>query len=205
MRKVTTFYLVRHGETVWNKEHRLQGWLDSPLSEMGILHAQKLAEQLKDIPFAVAYSSTSDRAKETARYLAAGRTFAIHYEDDLREIFLGNWQGQTVEDILETNRFDYELYTNYPAQFVATHTESFGAVTERAMYTLKNIAKIYPHEHILVVSHAVTIKCIINAILGRGIDQLWSAPYIEGTSVTIVDRLEESWHMKVIGSTQHLQ
>lgn len=202
---MTTFYLVRHGETVWNKEHRLQGWLDSPLSEMGILHAQKLAEQLKDIPFAVAYSSTSDRAKETARYLAAGRTFAIHYEDDLREIFLGNWQGQTVEDILETNRFDYELYTNYPAQFVATHTESFGAVTERAMYTLKNIAKIYPHEHILVVSHAVTIKCIINAILGRGIDQLWSAPYIEGTSVTIVDRLEESWHMKVIGSTQHLQ
>lgn len=205
MRKVTTFYLVRHGETVWNKEHRLQGWLDSPLSEMGILHAQKLAEQLKDIPFAVAYSSTSDRAKETARYLTAGRTLAIHYEDDLREIFLGNWQGQTIEDIMETNRFDYELYKNYPAQFVATHTESFGAVTERAMYTLKNIAKIYPHEHILIVSHAVTIKCIINAILGRGIDQLWSAPYIEGTSVTIVDRLEESWHIKVIGSTQHLQ
>lgn len=202
---MTTFYLVRHGETVWNKEHRLQGWLDSPLSEMGILHAQKLAEQLKDIPFAVAYSSTSDRAKETAGYLTAGRTLAIHYEDDLREIFLGNWQGQTIEDIMETNRFDYELYKNYPAQFVATHTESFGAVTERAMYTLKNIAKIYPHEHILIVSHAVTIKCIINAILGRGIDQLWSAPYIEGTSVTIVDRLEESWHIKVIGSTQHLQ
>lgn len=205
MRKVTTFYIVRHGETVWNKEQRLQGWLDSPLSEMGILHAQKLAEHLIDIPFTVAYSSTSERARETARYLTAGRELAMHYEDDLREIFLGNWQGKTVEDIMATNRFDYELYTNYPAQFVATHTESFGAVTERAMYTLKNIAKIYPHEHILIVSHAVTIKCIINAILGRGIDQLWSAPYIEGTSVTIIDRLEESWHIEEIGSTQHLQ
>ncbi|MFJ7646766.1 histidine phosphatase family protein [Lysinibacillus sp. NPDC097279] len=202
---MTTFYLVRHGETVWNKEQRLQGWLDSPLSEMGILHAQKLAKHLIDIPFTVAYSSTSERARETARYLTAGRELAMHYEDDLREIFLGNWQGKTVEDIMATNRFDYELYTNYPAQFVATHTESFGAVTERAMYTLKNIAKIYPHEHILIVSHAVTIKCIINAILGRGIDQLWSAPYIEGTSVTIIDRLEESWHIEEIGSTQHLQ
>jgi len=205
VRKVTTFYIVRHGETVWNKEQRLQGWLDSPLSEMGILHAQKLAEHLIDIPFTVAYCSTSERARETARYLTAGRELAMHYEDDLREIFLGNWQGKTVEDIMATNRFDYELYTNYPAQFVATHTESFGAVTERAMYTLKNIAKIYPHEHILIVSHAVTIKCIINAILGRGIDQLWSAPYIEGTSVTIIDRLEESWHIEEIGSTQHLQ
>jgi len=205
VRKVTTFFIVRHGETVWNKEQRLQGWLDSPLSEMGILHAQKLAEHLIDIPFTVAYCSTSERARETARYLTAGRELAMHYEDDLREIFLGNWQGKTVEDIMATNRFDYELYTNYPAQFVATHTESFGAVTERAMYTLKNIAKIYPHEHILIVSHAVTIKCIINAILGRGIDQLWSAPYIEGTSVTIIDRLEESWHIEEIGSTQHLQ
>lgn len=205
MRKVTTFYLVRHGETVWNKEHRLQGWLDSPLSENGILHAKKLGEQLKNIPFTAAYSSTSGRAKETLHYLTAGRKLAIHYEDDLREIFLGNWQGKTVENIMAINRFDYELYTNYPAQFVATHTESFGEVTERAMYTLKNIAQRYPHEHILIVSHGVTIKCIINAISERGIDQLWTAPHIEGTSMTIVERTEESWHVKVIGSTQHLQ
>ncbi|OEC00791.1 phosphoglycerate mutase [Lysinibacillus sphaericus] len=202
---MTTFYLVRHGETVWNKEHRLQGWLDSPLSENGILHAKKLGEQLKNIPFTAAYSSTSGRAKETLHYLTAGRKLAIHYEDDLREIFLGHWQGKTVENIMAINRFDYELYTNYPAQFVATHTESFGEVTERAMYTLKNIAQRYPHEHILIVSHGVTIKCIINAILERGIDQLWTAPHIEGTSMTIVERTEESWYVKVIGSTQHLQ
>ncbi|MFJ7666327.1 histidine phosphatase family protein [Lysinibacillus sp. NPDC097195] len=201
---MTTFYLVRHGETVWNKEQRLQGWLDSPLSENGILHARKLAEQLKTIPFTVAYSSSSGRAQETLRYLTAGRQLAMHYEDDLREIYLGEWQGKTVEEIVATNRLDYELYTDYPAQFIATHTESFGAVTERAMYTLKNIAQMYPHEHVLIVSHAVTIKCILNAILGRGIDQLWTAPFIHGTSVTIIERLDENWHVKEIGSTPHL-
>ena len=47
VRKLTTFYLIRHGETIWNKEHRLQGWLDSPLSEDGILHAEKLRDHLK--------------------------------------------------------------------------------------------------------------------------------------------------------------
>lgn len=202
---MTIFYLVRHGETVWNKEHRLQGWLDSPLSEKGVLHAEKLAEYLKTIPFTAAYSSSSGRAQETMRYLTAGRQLALHDEDDLREINLGDWQGKTVEEILAKNRLDYELYTNYPAQFIASHTESFGAVTERAMYTLKNIAQIYPHDHVLIVSHAVTIKCILNAILGRGIDQLWTEPFIEGTSVTIIERLDESWHVKEIGSTPHLQ
>lgn len=70
--------------------------------------------------------------------LMANRKLPIAYEDDLREIFLGKWQGQTIDDILATHKLDYELYTNYPAQFVASHTESFGAVTERAMFTLKN-------------------------------------------------------------------
>lgn len=69
--------------------------------------------------------------------LTANRQLPIVYEDDLREIYLGEWQGHTIEEIMATNKLDYELYTNYPAQFVATHTESFGAVTERAMFTLK--------------------------------------------------------------------
>ncbi|MET4562641.1 broad specificity phosphatase PhoE [Lysinibacillus parviboronicapiens] len=204
MRKVTTFFLVRHGETVWNKERRLQGWLDSPLSEKGILHAEQLAQQLQAIQFAAAYSSSSGRAKETLALLIADRELPCFYEDNLREIFLGNWQGKTIEDIIGTYRFDYELYTDYPAQFIATHTESFGAVTERAMYTLKNIAEKYPHENVLIVSHAVTIKCIINAILERGINQLWAAPMIEGTSVTIIERLNQQWVVKDIGNTKHL-
>ncbi|MGE7090613.1 histidine phosphatase family protein [Lysinibacillus sp. NPDC048646] len=202
---MTTFFLVRHGETVWNKEQRLQGWLDSPLSEQGIQHAKKLGEQLKDIQFAAAYSSSSGRAKETLQFLITNRELDRYFEDDLREIFLGKWQGKTIEDILVTNRFDYELYTDYPAQFIATHTESFGAVTERAMYTLKNIAEKYPHDNILIVSHGVTIKCIINVILERGMNQLWSAPIIEGTSVTIIERLDRQWVVKDIGSTKHLR
>ncbi|MGN4127910.1 histidine phosphatase family protein [Lysinibacillus sphaericus] len=202
---MTTFFLVRHGETEWNQEHRLQGWLDSPLSEKGILHAKKLGEQLKDIQFVAAYSSSSGRAKETLSYLIADRALPCYFEDDLREIFLGNWQGKTIEDILLTYRFDYELYTDYPAQFIATHTESFGAVTERAMYTLKNIAEKYPYENVLIVSHGVTIKCIINAILERSIHQLWATPIIEGTSVTIIERLDEQWMVKDIGNTKHFE
>ncbi|MCL1694644.1 histidine phosphatase family protein [Lysinibacillus sp. BPa_S21] len=204
MRKLTTFYLVRHGETMWNKEHRLQGWLDSPLSEIGSLHAEKLRDHLKSISFTAAFSSSSGRAKETLHILLADQQLPIYYEDDLREIFLGDWQGKTVEDIM-TSHPDYELYTNYPGQFVATHTESFGMVTERAMFTLKKIAEKYPDNNVLIVSHAVTIKCIINAVLGRGIDKLWAEPFINGTSVTIIEKQEQQWLVQDIGNIQHLQ
>ncbi|MFJ6208678.1 histidine phosphatase family protein [Lysinibacillus sp. NPDC092081] len=205
MRKLTTFYLVRHGETMWNKEHRLQGWLDSPLSENGILHAEKLRDHLENFSFTAAFSSSSGRAKETLHILLGDRQLPINYEDNLREIFLGDWQGQTVENIMTTHRLDYELYTDYPGQFVATHTESFGTVTERAMFTLKKIAEKYPKNNILIVSHAITIKCIINAILGRSINQLWAEPFINGTSVTIIEQVGSQWHVKDIGNIQHLQ
>ncbi|OXS75034.1 phosphoglycerate mutase [Lysinibacillus sp. KCTC 33748] len=201
---MTTFYLVRHGETMWNKEQRLQGWLDSPLSKNGILHAEKLRDHLKNINFTAAYSSSSGRAKETMQILLADRQLPIYDEDNLREIFLGDWQGKTVEDIVISFP-DYELYTDYPGQFVATHTESFGTVTERAIFTLKKIAEKYPENHVLIVSHAVTIKCIINAILGRSVDQLWAEPFINGTSVTIIEKVDQQWLVQEIGNIQHLQ
>ncbi|MEE3809145.1 MULTISPECIES: histidine phosphatase family protein [Lysinibacillus] len=202
---MTTFYLVRHGETQWNQEQRLQGWLDSPLTENGRAAAERLHKQLQQIPFAAAYCSSSGRARETMAILTANRQLPIVYEDDLREIYLGEWQGHTIEEIMATNKLDYELYTNYPAQFIATHTESFGAVTERAMFTLKKIAAQYRDESILIVSHAVTIKCIINAILQHSISELWTAPYIHGTSVTVIERQAQQWLVQDIGNLHHLQ
>lgn len=189
---------------MWNKEQRLQGWLDSPLSEKGILQAEKLRDHLKNINFTAAYSSSSGRAKETMQILLADRQLPIYDEENLREIFLGDWQGKKVEDIVISHP-DYELYIDYPGQFVATHTESFGMVTERAMFTLKKIAEKYPENTVLIVSHAVTIKCIINAILGRSVDQLWTEPYINGTSVTIIEQVDQQWFVHEIGNIQHLQ
>ncbi|MFJ7954165.1 histidine phosphatase family protein [Lysinibacillus sp. NPDC096418] len=202
---MTMFYLVRHGETVWNKEQRLQGWLDSQLTSDGIMHAKKLGEHLKSVKFAAAFCSSSERAKETLSYLVHDKNLPIHYVDDLREINLGNWQGRTIDEVRQHDRYEYEVYTDFPAQFIATHTESFGTVTERAMYALKNIANQYPDDKILLVSHGVTIKCIVNAILGRSIKQLWAPPIIEDTSVTIVDVENDQWRVKEIGSTLHLQ
>lgn len=73
------------------------------------------------------------------------------------------------------------------------------------MFTLKKIADQHPDETVLIVSHAVTIKCIVNAILQRSISELWTAPYIHGTSVTVIERQEQQWAVKEIGNLHHLQ
>ncbi|MEG0449294.1 MAG: histidine phosphatase family protein [Lysinibacillus sp.] len=202
---MTTFYLVRHGETIWNKEQRLQGWLDSPLTEEGIGNAKKLGKRLDQVDFHSVYSSTSGRAKKTTEYIIGDREIPVLYDEDLREINLGDWQGKQIEDILQKDRLPYKIYSEFPGQFHATHTESFGSVTERAICVLKQIALTYPNETILIVSHGVTIKCIINAVLERGISNLWAPPLIEDTSLSIIEADSDKWRVVEVGNTIHLR
>ncbi|GLC88866.1 histidine phosphatase family protein [Lysinibacillus piscis] len=201
---MTTFYMVRHGETIWNQMQRLQGWLDSPLTATGIAQAEKLCEALRDVPFTAAYSSSSGRAMETMRIVLGQRSLSIVEEDGLREIFLGNWQGETVEDIIAVDELSYSNYLYAPEKFQPTHTESFEAVTERALQVLLAVAEREPNGTILIVSHAVTIKCLLNAVLGRELASLWAEPFIHGTSVTTIERVEQQWLVKEIGNITHL-
>lgn len=95
------FLILRHGETQWNREGRLQGALDSPLTPLGREQAQRQAAILRD--FGTGgwdwYSSPQGRAWETARIAAQGRAGTIRRDERLREIGLGQWAGQLRDDI----------------------------------------------------------------------------------------------------------
>lgn len=96
-------YLVRHGETEFNRVRRYQGWLDSPLTEAGIAQARAVGRRLAQLPDAWAaeiVSSPIGRARRTAELIAAelaGR--AIAFDDRLREISLGSWDGLDRDEI----------------------------------------------------------------------------------------------------------
>lgn len=203
----TTFYIVRHGETEWNAEERLQGWLDSSLTEKGRFQAKQLAQQLLEVDFKVALVSTSGRAQETTRILLKNREEVnVLLKDDLREIHMGQWQGRQVSEILASDdREAYIKYSEEPGAYVAQHTESFEQVTNRAFTVLQEAAKRYENCNVLVVTHGVTVKCIVNKVLGRELDALWTPPWIEGTSITELLVDNSYWQLKKIGCTAHLQ
>lgn len=106
---VVTFYLVRHGETQYNVEEKMQGWCDSPLTENGIAMAKKLGEGLADVPFVAAYSSTSGRAVDTANLVLAGRGLELHQSDDLREMYYGSVEGESSEGVYTEDNLYYRF------------------------------------------------------------------------------------------------
>ena len=171
----TTIYLVRHGETEWNKQGILQGWLDSPLTEEGKMAALTLQRKLKDVEFDYVFSSDLGRAIDTAMLIAPSTP--IQQDARLREIYLGEWQGQRIEHLLQTK--SYQSYTNEPQHFQPTTQESFASVTERM---LQFIEEKCVGGNVLVVSHGVAIMCLLAHIKRLPLKQLWDGGIISGAT-----------------------
>src|SRR5688500_9075185 len=97
----TTILLVRHGETDWNLERRVQGHSDRPLNDTGRRQAIELATALGDEPVDAIYSSDLVRAHETARILAERRGLGVTVIPELREKSFGTWEGLTDREVLQ--------------------------------------------------------------------------------------------------------
>ena len=103
-KNICTLYLVRHGETEWNKSGMVMGQSDSPLTETGLEQAKTTARELKDIHFDAIFSSDLHRAKRTAEIIKLERQLAIQTSKALRERTYGSWEGKMGEDYRENFR-----------------------------------------------------------------------------------------------------
>lgn len=151
-----TFYLVRHGETLFNQLSMMQGWCDSPLTLKGIQQAEELAIRLKEIPFTSAFSSTSERAMDTAHILMKQYpNLSLTQMKELKEMNFGLFEGAQ----------QYIVHKN-PAfstfDFTSVGGDNRDTLVQRVMHGLENIAQqAQENEHILVVSHGAAIMNVI--------------------------------------------
>ncbi|EFI42677.1 histidine phosphatase family protein [Peptoniphilus sp. oral taxon 386] len=165
-------YFTRHGQTYWNRENRIQGHLDSPLTEDGIKMAYSLKEQSKDVKFDHIYSSDLGRAYETAKIIAGERD--IIQTKLLREINVGSWSGELFEDIKFKDKELYGKYFNEPQNYYRADGESIHDLNDRIQKFFKSYVYESNDENILIVSHGITIISILNLIEGVGIDKFWT-------------------------------
>ncbi|WP_036729985.1 histidine phosphatase family protein [Peptoniphilus mikwangii] len=165
-------YFTRHGQTYWNRENRIQGHLDSPLTEDGIKMAYSLKEQSKDVKFDHIYSSDLGRAYETAKIIAGERD--IIQTKLLREINVGSWSGELFEDIKFKDKELYEKYFNEPQNYYRADGESIHDLNDRIQKFFKSYVYESNDENILIVSHGITIISILNLIEGVGVDKFWT-------------------------------
>ena len=161
---------VRHGETDWNRQRRVQGSEGPALNDAGREQAKGLARLLWEVPLATVYTSALPRAKETAGYVASPHSINIHVDPRLNEIHHGDWEG-----LAESELPDLDLYLRWrqdPTCCDLPGAEPLDAVHARALAAMRDIVSRHPESEglIAVVSHQVVLallKCYV-------LDKPWS-------------------------------
>ncbi len=143
------FYLMRHGQTLFNVRRKIQGWCDSPLTEDGIKQAQAVASFFDDINLTHLYSSTAERSCDTAEIVTRNR---MPYKrlKGLKEIHFGLYEGES-EDLHP----DFETRATHYVQFGG---ESRAQMRERVVNTCLDIMEQPNHTCVLAVAHAGVCK-----------------------------------------------
>lgn len=198
-------YVARHGETMWNIENKLQGWSDSALTNNGVRNAKLLGERLKNVHFQSVYSSSSERALTTTNIVFENRNESIIPLDDLREIQLGNWEGQTFAQLERQYPQQFPAFIQRSANYSPEQGESFAEVQTRIKNVVDRIIAENESGNIFIMTHSVCIEVLLAYYQNISLDQLGTLPTIHGTSVTIIDVNENQFDIKVIGDISHYE
>ncbi len=164
-------YIVRHGETDWNKARRVQGFSDIPLNEYGRHLARETAEGMKGIRFDLAYTSPLIRARETAEIILAGRGIPLIETNGLKEMGFGAYEGMCVSGKEKAPEIEaFQKFFSDTGNFVpAEGGESIADVMERTKRFLKELCtdRELQGKHILLSTHGAAMTALLNHIRGN--------------------------------------
>lgn len=179
---MTTLYLVRHGQTTWNAEGRIQGHQNSVLTESGRSQVAALADKLADIHFDALYSSDLARAYQSAEILAAKRQLVILTSQALRERSSGRLEGQLRHEIKEELDAIWQAINQLPPEErwharVAEDAESEAEVMARFIPFIREIAVAHDGQSVLVVSHGALIRTFLVHLGSYTYDEMKGADF----------------------------
>lgn len=195
--------LIRHGETVWNKERRMQGHSDSPLSEKGLQQARLLGKRLGQMPFNVLYSSDSGRAHHTARCVAEVTGHDIVVEPRLRERNFGVFEGLTRDEMIARFPEAYARFKERDQHFAMPRGESGVEFRRRTTACMEEIAARHPQQLVVVVTHGLVLDVFYRIAMGIAPE----AQRIHELVNAGINRLHYengTWRIEVWGDGSHL-
>ena len=171
---MSSWFLVRHGETAWNVEGRAQGHVDTPLSEVGRRQAELAAARLAGVPFAAAYSSDLPRALEAARLILNGRSTHLCAAPDLRELSYGEWEGVTYREVQERYPAPYVELMSGDVTFAPPGGESVEDLVHRVAALQGRLRKTHcDGENVLVVGHGGSLRALLVTVLDLPVTSFW--------------------------------
>ena len=166
----TRLLIIRHGETAWNAERRIQGHTDIPLNDTGRQQARALAEALNDSPIHAVYCSDLQRAEETGRIIAASHDARVITTSQLRERHFGHIEGKTFIDF-EVHFPDESMRWRKrdPNWAPPGGGESLADLRDRIVQTVNDIGRQHNGEHVAIVSHGGVLDVLYRAAARLGL------------------------------------
>ena len=166
---VKKLVLVRHGETDYNRQHRLQGQLDISLNEVGIAQAKHVSLALRSDTFDAIWSSPLSRSMDTAVHINRFHNVPLHPENLLLERSFGQLEGQSQPALKDLQNSSFQSFD----QFAAPDGESLLELSQRAQSLMVNLNR-FSGERLLLVGHAGMFRALIGLLLNWNIER-WSS------------------------------
>ena len=198
-------YLVRHGETEWNKKRIFQGKGDSPLTDIGIEQASLLGDYIKELNISIdeVFSSPLGRAYDTAKLIFPEREIKLDW--NVAEMGFGSWEGKNIADIQKFEEKNYHDFFHKADEYKhETHGgESFAEVETRVEEFINMLLENYKDKTVLLVSHGLLLKVLLKHVKNESLENFWKSEVFNNTSLSLLN-FEKNWEIVYISKLDHL-
>lgn len=181
---MTEIYLIRHTQAEGNRFRMMQGFWDGAVTALGRRQAEALGRRFAAVPLDAVYSSDLSRAVLTAEATARAHGLPVQKREALRELNIGPWEQQFFGNLRYQDPDLVDCFLNDSENWKLEGAETYAQVRERGLAALRQIAADNEGKTIAVVSHGVTIRCILSGITGIPLSDTEHLPIFKNTAVT---------------------
>lgn len=199
---MNTYYLARHGQTVWNTLGQTQGHGNSPLTELGELQAKDLAEAMKEHKIDMIFSSDLGRAIQTAEIVGKEIGVEVEQTENLREMGFGVWEGRKLSDVQIEYKEVFETWRNDPINVNIEGGETLFDVAKRVENLIEDLNQRYEGKNILLVSHSITVRVMLLMFLESDLKNIYRIKQ-DNTALNIIEFREYGPVVMKMNDTSH--
>ncbi|WP_448524513.1 histidine phosphatase family protein [Parathermosynechococcus lividus] len=199
-----TLYFLRHGQTSFSRANAFCGELDPPLTEAGTAMAAAFASAYAELPWQAVFASPMVRTRATAQFLCDRLGLEMQLRDGLREIYYGQWEGLSTQEVNERFHDDYVSWLSDPGWNAPTGGERGIDIYYRSNAVLLEIERQYPSGNILIVSHKATIRIMLCGLLGIDVGRFRDRIAAPVASVSIVEYTARGPLLLALAERSHL-
>ena len=201
---MTSLYLIRHGQTAWNREEIFRGRTDVPLDETGLKQAALAAEYFRNMEIHHIYSSPLARAWQTAEKIAQFHSLKVDPLEGIVDMSFGDWEGHPHQEIKENDSERYRQWREEPHRVRLPGGESLEEVRVRAMGAVEQVIQKHTGKILILVSHRVINKVLICGILGIDNSHFWQIGQ-DTTAINLFQYKNGKYILSLLNETCHLK